>query len=176
MGPGLQFGQMQQNPDWNLTGVGAGGAGPNWVTEGTPMYQQSPLRSTDSYQRWGAYGMPGTGEPGSGLIRGVQGESLNPLYGGGDLGNLATQPGLAGAIVSGALRPEHLYPFVPDWNAHRELLISTLGVIGAAVFLNDPSVYFDGIREQYAPANMELSTLDRFAALYGAAPAAEEAA
>jgi hypothetical protein len=150
---GLTFGSSVQRPD------------------GT--FVRSPVMETDAYKRWAALGFPGDPTQ-NGVVRGAHGSSYNPLLGTGEpgrgIGALAT------SLVSGQLRPEHLAPFASDWGPNRDLVISTLGIIGAAAFLQDPSVYFSGPREQYDPAHLDEATKARMLALMGVEEPAAAAA
>lgn len=94
-------------------------------------------RETEVYQQWGDYGMPGDPTMG-GWIRDHMGFGINPITGETQLGK--PMDPLGQAILSGQLKPEHLYPFVPDWHAHLDLLYGTLGRVGTAAFLNDWSL------------------------------------
>jgi hypothetical protein len=127
-------------------------------------FVRSPIMETDAYKRWAALGFPGDPTQ-NGVVGGAYGASYNPLLGTGDPGNGVG--GLGRSIASGDLRPEHLYPFTSDWNANRDVVISSLGVIGAAAFLDDPSVYFAGPRADYNPANLDEATRARLTALLG---------
>jgi hypothetical protein len=146
------------------------------LTFGSPVmradgtYARSPIMETEAYKRWAALGFPGDPTQ-NGVVRGSYGASYNPLLGTGDPGQ--GLGGLGQSMTSGGLQPGHLFPFVNDWAPNRDLVVSSLGVIGAAAFLNDPSVYFAGPREAYNPASLDADTIARMRALMGApAPAA----
>jgi hypothetical protein len=136
-------------------------------------FVRSPIMQTEAYKRWAALGFPGDPTQ-NGLVRGAFGSSYNPLLGTGEPGRGTGT--LAASMASGALRPEHLFPFVPDWAPNRDLVISGLGVVGAAAFLQDPSVYFSGPREPYNPIYLDEATKSRLMALMGVEQPAAAAA
>jgi hypothetical protein len=149
------------------------------LTFGSPVqrsdgtFVRSPIMETEVYKRWAALGFPGDPTQ-NGVVRGPYGSSYNPLLGTGEPGRGTGM--MAAQMASGALRPEHLHPFVADWGPNRDLVISGLGVIGAAAFLRDPGVYFAGPREPYNPVYLDEATKARMLALIGAEQPAAAAA
>jgi len=121
------------------------------LTFGSPVlrpdgtYQRSPVMATDAYKRWAALGFPGDPTQ-NGVVSGPRGTSYNPLLGTGK------------ATIGGGITA----------SSPRDVVISSLGVIGAAAMLGDPSIYFGGERAPYTPANLSQDTLDRLRALMGA--------
>jgi hypothetical protein len=140
------------------------------LTFGSPVQRsdgtfiRSPVMETDVYKRWSALGFPGDPTQ-NGVIKGPNGSSYNPLLGTGEPG---TGIGALGrALVSGSLKPEYFAAGTSDWGPNRDLVISVLGIIGAAAFLDDPSVYFSGPRAAYDPALLDEDTKARMLALMG---------
>ena len=115
---------------------------------GNPV-QRGFLTETPGYERWSAYGQPGTGMPGAGTVSGAYGDSINPATGAGSAGQ--GQPGnsLAQALLSGQLQPQYFagdYQPGQTWADNpefvRNVILPALGGIGTAQFLGDPSYYW----------------------------------
>lgn len=161
---GLTFGSMTANPNWNTVGS-------NWVAEGTPMYEPHPIRESDLYNRWTAWGQPGN----SGLpdnpyeyegirssLAGRSGQAIyNPFTNTGTFDYQGGGPSLIGSILSGQTQPSHFAGQPQDWNSLQDLILSLFGRNGAAAFLQDPSIHFTGPWEPYHPNNMDPLAIQR---------------
>jgi hypothetical protein len=65
--------------------------------------------------------------------------------------------------------PQHLAPFGSSWqdDAYEDLLLSEFGRVGTAAFLQDPSIWFQGPNEGFAPGDIGAEAFARLAALAG---------
>jgi hypothetical protein len=132
--------------------------------------QFSPVRSSDAYMRWLAYGFPGAGGDGQhdgyvvddGLgwaYKPLTGEFFKVSDGSGSPYDAWRRMNLD-RIMSGQILPEH---FSTPWEDVVKFLVGSR--IAAAGVLKDPSIWFAGQYEGYAPSDLEPETLDRYRAL-----------
>jgi len=151
--PGLGFGQV--------TRVACSDNTANGCIDGV-RYQNSPIMDTDAYQRWALYGTPGLDTNGYILDAGT-GWGYNPLT--GDFKQLATPTNphfssMLGQLQSGAIQSGYI---TNDWDGF--VLDATGSPISAAGFLGDPSVFFQGPNEKFAPDKLDSDTVARYLAI-----------
>ncbi len=158
--PGLSFGNQQRV----TCEAGTDGCIEGWT------FQFSPVRSSDAYARWLAYGFPGADGEGqhNGYVvddglgwayRPLTGEFFKVSDGGGWWYDMWRKMNLE-QIMSGQIGPED---FSTPWE---DVVKFKLGSrIAAAGVLKDPSIWFAGEYEGYAPSDLEDETLDRYRAL-----------
>jgi hypothetical protein len=142
--PGLMFGQISENPNWNVPGA------ENWVTSGVPYRDPHPIRDSLAYNIWSKYGMPGDYTM-NGNVRGPNGSWYNPLSQEGSPGTGMTPFGAG--MLDGSILPQHLAGGATDWSAHSDLALSEFGNIGASVFLDDPSIYLGDLAHENIDPN-----------------------
>jgi hypothetical protein len=167
---GMMFGQLSENPDWNVPGA------PNWVENGTPYREPHPVRDSGGYARWSAYGQPGNFTADDPFAYGGvnhAGSSYNPFL---NTGSADPRTAFGQGILSGAVLPQHLAPFGSSWqdDAYEDLLLSEFGRVGTAAFLQDPSIWFQGPNEGFAPGDIGAEAFARLAALAGLGAAGGE--
>ena len=136
----------------------------NGCINGT-RYKRTPIMSTDSYMRWLAYGMPGVtgdGQHNGFIVDSKTGYAYNPTT--GEFFKVHDADGYSALwlhlLQSGQLKPEY---FITPW---RDVVMDGLGSrIASAGFLQDPSIWFAGPYEPYAPDKVPEHVLERYTAL-----------
>jgi hypothetical protein len=125
-------------------------------------YRHSPLMESDPYLRWQAYGTPGVDTNGF-LLDTQTGWGWNPLT--GEFKSLEPPTNSwrvfrLNQFTSGAVQPSYI---ASGWN---EFVMDGLNSpITAAGFLQDPSIWFQGVREKFAPDKLDADTKARYLAL-----------
>lgn len=132
-------------------------------------YRFSPVRSTDSYTRWVAYGTPGLDAAGSHngyVVDAGIGMGYNPLTGAffDTAGSAAVRDSQRrrwlSLMQSGALQPGH---FITPWTEVVQAFL--VNRISSAGYLGDPSIYFTGVYAPFAPDKLSADTRARLAAV-----------
>jgi hypothetical protein len=158
---GMTFGQVIR--------IACDTSGSDGCVEGW-TFRFSPIRSTDTYKRWVAYGMPGAvgdDQHNGYVVDDGLGWAYNPLtnefFKVGEGYNTwwdAWRRGNLDRLMSGGIPPEHS---TTDW---QQVVWNLLGSrIAVAGYLRDPSIYFVGDYEGFAPDELEPETLARYRVL-----------
>lgn len=126
-------------------------------------YRHSPVMYTDAYLRWVAYGTPGDPDHNGYVLDWQTGWAYNPLTGqffkADDPGNPWRAQWL-GWFQTGAVKPDY---FAMPWE---DVVMNGLNSpISAAGLLQDPSIWFSGPRERFAPDKIDSNTKARYLAL-----------
>jgi hypothetical protein len=157
---GLTFGSPVRVPCFENT---ANGCINGWT------YRHSKIMDAPGYIRWLAYGTPGSpeGQRNGFVLDDGTGWAYSPLTGafwkytpGSDSRYDVFRKDWIAKIQTGVIQPDH---FITPWN---EVVSGFAGSrIVSAGLLGDPSIWFAGPYEPYAPWNLPPYVLDRYAAL-----------
>jgi hypothetical protein len=127
-------------------------------------YRRSAVTDTYAYGAWTAYGMPGVvgdSQRNGYILDNLTGWAYNPTT--GDFVEVyevdTFQSRWLDQLMSGALQPGY---FSMAWE---DIVLNGLPRISAAGFLKDPSIWFSGPREAFAPDLLPEGQLDRYRAL-----------